>query len=267
VKKVFDFEDYRSFLKARIRENRDIKAYRTKLAMAAGCQRSFFSQVLNSHVEFTMDHGAGLCEFFGFDQEETEYFLCLIQLSRAATERLKRILRAKLEEIQSAQDNFGTRLKVKEVPNVQHEIQYFSSWFWSAIHAAVDSSKFQTPEVLASRLGLPLSIVKKALDQLAEMKLVHQVGQKWKMGERFIHLNLESVMTEVNHLNWRQRALLDIQQRKPTSIHYTSVFTMKPSDFKTLKSSLMAFVDESRSAISQSPAEELYSFTCDLFEV
>src|SRR5262249_10035965 len=133
--KVLDFDDYRAFLKAVIAENTEVKAYRTKLATAAGCQRSYFSQVLNSHVEFTPDHVAGICEFLGLSPSETEYLLILLQLSRASTQRLKKILRGQLDKIRGEEDNLKVRFRTPKLSASEHEMLYFSSWTWSAIHA------------------------------------------------------------------------------------------------------------------------------------
>jgi uncharacterized protein (TIGR02147 family) len=264
---VFEHEDYRAYLRAQIAENSQIKAYRGRMALAAGCQRSFFSQVLNSHVEFTLDHAAGLCEFFSFTKTEGEYFLNLVQMSRASTEKLRILLRARLNELRDANEHLGTRLKVPKLAESQHEMLYFSSWYWTAVHVCADSPKYQTAEALAKRLLLPEEHVRSALKILADLGLVEKQGQRWRMGKKFLHVNSESIMTEVNHLNWRQRALLDIQAKRATSTHYTSVFSMSKKDYQILRTRLLSTIDDFRKFIAQSPSEELYAFTCDLFEV
>jgi len=63
---VFNHLDYKDFLKIQIEENHEAYGYKSRLAKAANCQKSFLSQVLNSHIHLTPEHAVGLCQFWKF---------------------------------------------------------------------------------------------------------------------------------------------------------------------------------------------------------
>ena len=57
---IFVFEDYREYLKTKIEENKLIRGYQSKLATAAGCQRSILSQTVKGKMDLSRDQAAGL---------------------------------------------------------------------------------------------------------------------------------------------------------------------------------------------------------------
>src|ERR1700722_8117600 len=111
---LFENTDYKDVLHTQIAANRDRRGYRSELAQAAGCQLSFLSQALHSHVHLTPDHAAGLATFWGFDHDERDYFLELVNLARAGSQVLKKILLKRLEEIKDRHENLARRYKKKD---------------------------------------------------------------------------------------------------------------------------------------------------------
>lgn len=264
---VFDFTDYKSYLKARIEESRGFRGYQSQLAKAAGCQRSFLSQVLNGPMDLSREHAAELTRFFGFTSTEAEYFVGLVDYARAGSKQLKEMTRERLAKLRETAQNLSARVKVTEIADAELRSLYYSSWYWSAIHVMVAVPRFQTPQAIADRLGLPLDLVKTALVRLEEAGLVERTGNHWRIGKRDIHLHEGSALTEVNHTNWRQRALINAQLRPKDALHYTSVFTMSRDDAAKLRDLFLNTIVQAREAIGPSPSEELYCYTSDFFRV
>lgn len=75
---LYNYQDYKSYLRDRCAERSSARGFQSLLAKAAGCQAPFISQMLRSHVHITPDHACGLAEFLGLDEVETEYFLNLL---------------------------------------------------------------------------------------------------------------------------------------------------------------------------------------------
>src|ERR1700692_4612304 len=107
---VFEFNDYRKFLEAQIAGNSSERGYQTKLSKAAGCKGSFLSQALHSHVNLTPDHAAGLCRFWNFDDDETDWFIELLTLARAGSPEMKKVCTRRLKEIEKRRTNLKERL-------------------------------------------------------------------------------------------------------------------------------------------------------------
>lgn len=102
---IEQYGDYRAYLNAVIERNRGVKGYRTRLSKVGGFHPSFLSQVLTSNVQITPDHAARLCEFWGMSQSETEYFLALVHLERAASNVLREILKKTIQKLRIEKSN------------------------------------------------------------------------------------------------------------------------------------------------------------------
>lgn len=263
----FLHRDYKEFLKAQVQANRSQRGYRSLLAEAAGCQLSFLSQVLHSHVHLTPDHAAGLAKFWGLDADERDYFLELVHLARASSRTLKEIQTKRLEELRKKREDLAQRFKKETALNLEHQAQYYASWHLSAIHVILTIPEFQTPEAIARRLALPRAAVQEALEKLARMELATRKGERWEAIPKDIHLARSSAFTSMNHMNWRNRAVLSSSRADPKSLHYTAVHSLSHEDFETLRDMILKFLDRVRDTVRPSPEEELACFAVDWFVV
>jgi uncharacterized protein (TIGR02147 family) len=256
---IFEFNDYKAFISHHIASNAQIRGYKTVLAQAAGCQKAFFSHVHRSHVHLTPDHAAGLANYW--------YFLVLVDLARAGTERLKNHLQERALKIKKQHGKLEERLKTSAVQEHIIQTYYYSSWYWSALHMLASIPQFQTPEKMADRLGLDPRLVLETLKELEKMGLLKKQKDRWVITDKSFHLPKSSPLNEVNHGNWRQRALVDVQKRTDESFHYTSVFSMSKSDAKKIRQLVAELVIDTRKLIEPSEEEELFCFNADFFEV
>jgi uncharacterized protein (TIGR02147 family) len=264
---LFDFTDYKAFIAAKVEENAAHRGYRTQLAQAAQCQKSFFSQVTRSHVHLTPDHAMGLCEFWAFDHVESEYFLALVDHARSGSPRLRAMLAERMRRLRNSRKDITKRAAADEIRDLAAETLYHSSWYWNALHVIVTIPEYQTPQAIANRLGLEHGRVTECLQQLEKMGLVSNHHGRWSMTKKSIHLDRSSAMRETHHTQWRQRAMLDIQKRTDDSIHYNSVFTVSEADAKRLHDLITETIVRSREIIGPSPEEELYCLCTDFFKV
>lgn len=265
--RVFDFDDYKTYLQARVEANKMTKGYRTALAAAADCKKSFISQVLLTHVHLTPDHAAGLSEFWRFSESEARFFLDLVLLARAGSPNLKRMIRARMKETQAKQTNLNERFKWEGISSLEIEQTYFSSWYWTAIYIATGMEGLSTASTISKRLNLPVSLVEKAIEKMVGWKLLKKKGKGWEVTEMKIHLPNSSTMTETNHSHWRQRALFNIQQQDPSALHYSLVFGVAKNDLEKLKEMVRQFLETAHKVIGPSSAEELACLTIDLFDI
>jgi uncharacterized protein (TIGR02147 family) len=265
--RIFEFTDYKSYAQGKVAESKGVRGYRSMLAEAAGCKKSFISQVLGSHVHFTPDHAANLSLFWGHSEAESRYFLDLVLLARAGSPALRAIIHDRIEKARIEQQDLGKRIQWKEISSSEVRAVYYSSWYWTAVHVITGIRRYQTPLAIADRLELPLPVVESALELLAEWKIVRKVKDRWECTEDQVHLPRSSPHAEAFHLQWRHRALANIQDQDPRSFHYSLVFALSRSDFEKLREMMRQFLEQAHSVIGPSPPEDLACLTCDLFEV
>ncbi|MCM2277663.1 MAG: TIGR02147 family protein [Oligoflexia bacterium] len=264
---IFNFTDYKSFLKDLLKGKGEKRGFQGQLASAAGCQPAYLSQVLRSHVQLTPEHACNLAHFLGLDELESEYFLLLVDYSRAGTRRLRQRIQAQLDRKKREAENFANRLRDGALDSIEARSRYYSSWHWGAIHIITSIQASQTPEAISQRLNLPIEVVLETLRGLKTMGLVKSDNNRWQFTGGNLHIPKDSPLNGVNHQNWRLKAVQDSQNAESDGLHYTFCFTVTRSDYEKLKTMLLSFIDEQRKVIAPSACEDLVCFTYDLFRI
>jgi uncharacterized protein (TIGR02147 family) len=262
-----NYSDYKIFLKAYIAATQPSRGMVSALADAAGCQRSYFSQVLNSHVQLTPDQAIALAEFMGLNTAKEKYFCLLVDHSRAGTAKLRSRLENEMAAIRREEEMLAARFQTKKVEPGERELFYYSSWLHSAVHVLTTVPDFRTEAAISERLGISIQQLHGALVELEKFNFVKRTGKGWTCGEGDIHVPKTSLLNSVNHSNWRQRAVLDSQNPTATSLHYTSVASMSRDDFENIKSTLLDLIDKSRKIIALSREEDVACMALDFFKI
>ncbi len=264
---LFDFDDYKAFLKLHISENSAQRGYITLLARAASCQKSYLSQVLKGHAHLTPEHAMGLALFWSLDDIESEFFIQLVNLGRTSFSPLKNKILMRLQSLREEKENLGRRFKQGALADDAAQQLYYSSWIMSALHVIVDIEKFRTVNEISTYLNLSENLVSKNLNVLEKLQLVKKQGGRWLPSGKSIHLPKESLFTIMNHQNWRGRALLNAQDTQPGSVHYTSVQSLSVADYEKVTHMIIKFLDEQRKIVGPSKEEQLACLTLDWFRV
>jgi uncharacterized protein (TIGR02147 family) len=264
---IFDFTDYRDFLKHYVESTDKTWGIKSSLAEAAGCQRSFFSQVLAGQASLSLEHASGIATFLKFDDDQTEQLLDLVTLEKAQNNNLKNILKQRLQKRIHERENLSRKFGAPSISSSEHQLLYYSTWYAPVIHILTGIDRFQTIDSIAKKLSLPSSVIESSLKQLEVMGLVKAEGTQWKNIKSSIHLSKDSPMAVSHHFNWRQQANQDLQLRALDSIHYTSLQSISKKDIPKFKKIVLEMLEESRSLVIQSGKEEVVSFACDLFVV
>jgi len=265
---VFIHNDYRAILRARIEANRHIRGYQAQLAKAAGCQRSVLSQVLRGALEITRDQAGGLCQFWHFSDQETEFFLCLVDLVRCKNSGLETFLKKKISLLRADHADLSKKLTKEKLGEQEAQLFYYSSWIPAAIHILLSIPGFDQAEKIAKRLGLPVKLVQKNLGRLGDIGVAKLNGTKWEIQKRDLNLPHTSALREIHHINWRQRAIIDVQKQTEDSIHYSSVFSMNLKDAEWLKAQISKLlVDAKQRVVESENEEEIFCLGCDLFRL
>jgi hypothetical protein len=98
MRSVFEFEDYKQYLLARLR-GFDGRGAQSAVAGALRCKPSFLSKVLHRKTHLTPDHAVALAEYWGMQAREAEYFRELVQLGRAGTPLLRAVIQRRLSDL------------------------------------------------------------------------------------------------------------------------------------------------------------------------
>ncbi|MDX9732051.1 MAG: TIGR02147 family protein, partial [Bdellovibrionales bacterium] len=161
LNEIFQYKHYKRYLRDRLtHETKFTKGLKIKLARHIGCQPSYLSQVLNGDPNFTLEQATLLNDFFNHGKTEAKYFLLLLQHERAGTKRLKDFFIEEIEALREERFNLKKRLPDTEELPASTRHNYYSSWYYSAIHIMLSIPEFQSVTAISQRLRLPPSLVK-----------------------------------------------------------------------------------------------------------
>ena len=264
--KLGKYSSYKMFLRDVINENSSKKGYQLKLSQVAKCQQSYISKVINSDAHLNPEQTMRLCEFFKFNDEETEFFFDLVQLEKTNYLPLKQQLLRKVAKYRSKSEELSNILKTTS-KEVDLNPKYYATWFWMAIHMATGIAKFQNPVEIAKGLNLSLSLVMNVLKDLQEMELIQNIDDRWCIHPAHLHLPKSSYLNQIMHSNWRSQASLIAQTQDPSNLHYTVVQSHAEKEFKQIKETLLELVEKNRAIIKKSQDDMISCLNIDFFKV
>ncbi len=109
-KTIFDYKENKPYIHEKISASPN-KGRGIKRNMAAflGCQTAYISQVLNQHVNFSLEQAVKMNQFFEHNKEESRFFLLLVQYQRAGSKDLEKFLKTEMDEILEKRSNLKDR--------------------------------------------------------------------------------------------------------------------------------------------------------------
>jgi uncharacterized protein (TIGR02147 family) len=264
---IYNFDNYRTYIKSKVKAEKSNWGLWAKLAKAAACQPTYLTQAMGAKANLTADHILGIAKYWALSIDDTDFFLLLLEYGRAGTPALKKYLYEKIRKIKSEREDLAKRLALPKLEIGEKETIYYSTWYWSALHVIVTIPEFQTTASIARHLCLPVELVEVSLQNLERLNFVRKQGVQWKIGTADIHIPQSSPLIGVHHNNWRQRAVLDATLPNAHGVHYTAVYSLSVLDFEHLKEKMRDYIEHSRRVVQPSAEEKLVCLACDLFEV
>ena len=259
--------DYKVYLNHRLDNDHKGRGARSSLARAIGCQSAYLSSVLRGAGHLTPEQGEAINQYFSHSDDESEYFLLLLQWQRSGTELLKKRLMRRMIEIKQRRFNLKNRLNAKNVLDSEKQSIYFSEWYYAAVHALLTIPKYRTRSAVAQYLKLEPALVNRAIGFLIECGLVLEKWGVLEIGSARMHLGSESPMITKHHLNWRLQAMQSLSTRSEDDVHYSSVVTFSAKDADRIKEGIVQIIKDTKSIVRDSKEEMLGCFAIDFFKL
>lgn len=256
------------FINKKRSENSVVRGYQGQMAKAAGTHGSYLSRVLGREVQLTPDQAAGLCEFWGLNTDEGEYFLTLVNLERAGTLRLQTLLRRRLDELKAKHQRLSEKLDVKSAPptGTPDLVIYYSNWHYMAIHVALTIPDLRTPASLAKHLKLPLAFVGSTLATLEGLGLARRNSEnRWTPIDRDLHRDCSETFASTQQASWRVQTAARMHAQRERALHYTAVHSVSRRDFEMIRAKFVEQIVITRRAMMASAEEELVCFCLDWY--
>jgi uncharacterized protein (TIGR02147 family) len=266
MKSIFEFDDYRRFLRNWI-ENQPKKG-RGILKVWSDLLRvepSVMSQILAGKRDLNPDQVFELQVYMNLGELESEYFNQLVAIDRASTQKLKVHLRTKLNKLKKASLELTNRLKREFEFTDQQKAIFYSSWLYSALRLAISCSGDHNIDSLASKFGITRERAAEILQFLVSTGLVIEELGSFKMGPQRTHLERSSPFFIKNHNNWRIKAIQHSENLHSDELMFTGPLSISRKDFKFVREEAALFIERISQIVKDSKAEDVAVFQMDLF--
>jgi uncharacterized protein (TIGR02147 family) len=267
-KNIFDFQDYKAYLRERIAsEPQKGRGLRSKLATFLRAQPAFVSQVLEGEAHFNLEHAEKVGRFFSCSEEETHFLVLLVSFARAGSAELRQYFFRQMQVVIAKRLEIKNRIDSEQPLNVEEQVRYYSAWYFGAIRVAVTIPRLQNRGALADYFRLPPLQIKEAVDFLITHGLLQESNGALSTTKKHVHLGHDSALIGKFHANWRLQVLANLDRMNPHDIHFSSALSMSGEDQQKLQAMIVDFIAGIQKRVQDSREEKLCSFCLDFFEI
>jgi uncharacterized protein (TIGR02147 family) len=264
---VFKYSDYRAYLREYFRsQGKGGRGQLSKVAKALDVHSTFISLVFKEKRDLSIEQALLLGRYLNLTDAETEYFLDLVQLSRAGHHQLREYTKKKIKAAQETAKKLSTHFEHERQLGAEDRQVFYSSWHYSAIRVFTSTkTPGCTEEEIRERLNLPRSTVVEALHFLVRTQLVIQNGDRYQVGAQRTFLEKGHPLLKCHHSNWRLKALQQYEQLSDEEMMFTTTISLSRTDFARLRETLTEFVRTTSQVIKETNPEDLACVNVDLF--
>lgn len=264
---LFDFSNYKAYLRWRIGEKSHRKGLKSSLAKAIHCHPGFVSQVLNNDLHFNLEQATLLNEFLSHTKEESHFFLLLLQKEKAGHFKLKNYFAAQIEEVLAQRLILTQRLGSQNTMTEANRSIYYSSWQYAAIHIALTIPELQKANALAEYFAMPLRKVNEVLEFLLSANMARRVKDRVVSESSLTRIGNTSHNIIQHHANWRLQAVESLQREDILDLHYSAIVSLSEEDVRKIKETILDQIKNNVNRIRSSQEEKLYAYTIDFFSL
>lgn len=263
---IFEFSDYRRYLKAWIEQARQAKTSNlSRLAEVAQVHPTFLSHVLTGTKELSLEQAAFVSEHLQHTKLEQDYFFTLIQLDRAGTSNLKKYWQEKKAAIEAEKNRVGQRFHKHRELTDEQRTTFYSSWMYVAAWVCTAIDGGQTLSQIAERFHISRNRAEEILLFLVQCGICNEDDGVFSIGETHVHVPNESPHVTKHHVNWRMRGIQRMDTRDSKELFFTSPMSISHEDFAEIREKLMVAIQDIINTAKESPAEDLFCLNIDFF--
>ncbi|MGE0526133.1 MAG: TIGR02147 family protein [Bdellovibrionales bacterium] len=265
ARSLYEFKDYREYLRHWIRAQGSGRGHQARLAKAAGISSTMMSLILKEEKHLTMEQAGELCDFFAFNDRESDYFFCLVEFGRAGSSKLRSKLATKIHYLQQKAQKLSARIQKDVELSEDVKAVYYSNFIYTAIMNLVAVSGLETPAAMAAYLRLPESQVAQALAFLRAHGLIRVRNGRFTFGAANTHVGADSPFVLSHHRNWRLRGLSHMELKSESDLFYTCPMSLSEEAAAEIRRLLPSFIERVLKIVRPSPSERVGCLNLDWF--
>lgn len=262
--RVFEFDNYKEFV------NRLIRTFPKrghgqflKISKLLGIHTTMVTHIFKGDSNLSVEQGLKLSEHFGLSELETDFFITLIHLERAANTKSRQYFERQLQVLRTRALNLSERLQVKKSLDERDQAIFYSSWFYSGIRLLCATREFGSTEAISEITGIPIKIVNQVIEFLLSTGLIKEEGGRYVVGETVTYVNRDSPLVTRHHLNWRLKGIEQLDKISDEELVFTNSIAISQKDFLRIREEIVKFLEIYKKIGDPSPAEEVCYLNVD----
>jgi len=264
--RVFEFRDYKQFLRLYIREKPKkgrglIKTFAAHLRIDS----SQVSKILSGDKDLTEEQGLLMAKFIGLTELETEYFLALIKIERAGTKLLADHYREKRDRLKTESLNLNRRVKSDRILSDFEKSVFYSSHLYSAIRLSTSIGNGQTLTEIVDRFQIPREKAAGILDFLTSTSLCREENGRYRLGTQHTHVERGSPFLARHHQNWRVKGLERMESISDQELQFTGPVSINKKDFESIREDLVELVSKALKKVKEGEPADVACLLIDWF--
>lgn len=262
---VFEFDDYKKYLKNRIEQMpKGGRGELQKISKHLRMHSTRFSHIFHGAEHLTLEQGIGLTRYFGLNELESDYFMLLLQWAKAGNEDLRKFFEKKKKQLHGRATQLVERLPTDRKLSDSEKAIFYSNWYYSAIRLATSLPSKHNVDTLAERFSIPRDKAAEALEFLLSTGLcVTAADGKIKAGPKSTHLEGRSPLVSHLHANWRIKAMERHPALGTEEFAFTSPMSIEAKDVAAIREVLLQMIEKAAAYANTRQADTLYCLNVD----
>lgn len=263
---IFDFSDYKQFVKQRLESmpRKGHGQYR-KIAQFLSVNSVTISQIFHGDRDLSVEQACELRDFFGLSALEGQYFVYLVERERAGTQKLKKMISERLEDLCFKSEDLKQRLPQKMELSEEKRAIFYSKWQYSGVRLLSSIPGFQTVDSISQHFKLSRAEAARIIEFLLATGLCQESSGKISMGPSSTHLEATSPLISRHHTNWRLKAIEHLDQLSPQELCLSMPCSLSEKAMRQIRKELVDCIERITKLIDEAPSEQLACLNVDLF--
>lgn len=264
--KIYEFLDYKNYINTWIlNQPKGGRGQIKSMASFLRVSTTLLSQVLKGDKHFSLETAAELTEYFGFDENESEYFLLMLDHQRAGSHKLKKLLERKLKKEQEKASDLKNRIKKTRELTDQDKMTFYSSWHYSGFRLMSALPDMNDVTSIAQRLNVNMTTANRVMEFLIETGLCKINQGKITYGDLLTHVGNDSPFVVKHHQNWRIKGFSEMENRSSKNLFYTFPMALSDEATEQIRLLLPGIIEQVKDIAAPSDSEQVRCLNIDWF--
>lgn len=264
MRSIFEFDDYKTWMKAKIQlKPQNGRGEISRIAEKLSVHVTLVSQILRGEKDFTIEQAHAIAEYFKINDLETDYFMNLVQLSRAGTAPLKEFFKRQQAELKQKSLHLKNRINVDRELTPEESARFYSSWIYSAIRVFCSIGNSKSKAEIGDQFHLSSKDLNEAVDFLLSAGLLKLSDEGYSVGPQRTHAAFGSPFLKSHLNNWRTKVIESAHALTANELMYSACLSISKKDFAMLRERFAETVKEVNNTVKSTDPEEMVIFNLD----